>query len=156
MTRTAEEVETELAALGAHGFGGINPTEAQLRELVTEDREGPLHFVNLLAYRERAEYPDGHELAGAGLSGQEAYARYSTVALEQITRRGGRLVLFNHGEQVLIGAAEQWHHVGIMEYPNSRAFIEMLTDPEYVAASVHRTAGLAATVIAVTRPLLPA
>lgn len=156
MARSPEEIDAVIAALGTHGFGGINPTEAQLRELLTEDRGGPLQFINLLRYRDTAQYPVGHELADAGLTGQEAYLRYSAVTMEQIGKRGGRLALFNHGEQVLIGTDDHWHHVAAMEYPDTEAFVSMLLDPEYVAGSIHRTAGLAATVIVVTRAHLPA
>ena len=63
--RSSGEVEAVVAALAAeHGFGGINPTEEQLRVLVAADRGGPLHFLNLLAYRDEAAYPADHELAG--------------------------------------------------------------------------------------------
>lgn len=66
--------------LGTHGTAGINPEASQLRALLEADREGPLQFVNLLAYRERAVYPEGHELAHEDLSGSEAYGRYGVIA----------------------------------------------------------------------------
>lgn len=152
--RPSDEVHAVVAALaGHHGFGGINPTEEQLRALVAADRDGPLHFLNLLAYRERAAYPAGHELAGAGLTGEQAYHRYGAVALEHIGRRGGRLVTFSAVEAVLAGDDGPWDQIGIMEYPDTRAFLDMIADPDYVAGLVHRTAGLDRTAIVVTRPL---
>ena len=89
---SAEDTESLIRELGAHGAGGINPDEAQLRTLLQSDPEGPLQFVNLLAYRDRAAYPEGHELADAGLSGAEAYGRYGAIALGHVLRRGGALI----------------------------------------------------------------
>lgn len=154
--RPVDEVESEVSPLvSAHGLGGVNPTEAQLRALVAADRDGPLHFLNLLSFREEAAYPAAHELAGAGLTGEEAYHRYGLVALGQVILREGRLVTFSSVEATLIGADEGWDQVVIMEYPDTRAFLDMLAAPDYVAALVHRDAGLARTAILVTRPVLP-
>ena len=117
--------------------------------------EGPLQFVNLLAYRDRATYPEDHELADAGLSGADAYGRYGTIALGHVMRRGGELTLYNDVCQVLIGQTRQWDQVAIMQYPDTGAFVDMILDPEYQAGLVHRDAGLADTVILVSRSLLP-
>ena len=68
-------------------FGGINPDEDQLRACSSPREDGPLQFVNLLSYTTEAQYPEGHELARAGLSGAEAYGRYGAVALDHVVRR---------------------------------------------------------------------
>jgi hypothetical protein len=72
---SADDMESTICRLGAHGMGGIKPDESQLRSLLQADYGRPLQFVNLLAYRETATYPVGHELADAALSGAEAYGR---------------------------------------------------------------------------------
>jgi uncharacterized protein (DUF1330 family) len=153
--RSPAEIDAVLRELAAHGLGGISPTSEQLRGLLEADRDGPLQFVNLLAYHASARYPAAHALAGRGGSGAEAYARYGAVALRHVTQRGGRLALMNAVEQAIIGPEDGWHQVAIMQYPSSEAFVDMLRDPDYVAALVHRDAGLAKTVVLVTRPLLP-
>lgn len=155
MARSQAGIEAVLGEIAKHGLGGVNPNLAQLRSLLEADRDGPLQFVNLLAYHERARYPAGHALAGRGGSGAEAYARYGAVALRHVTQRGGRLALMNAVEQTLIGPEDGWNQVAIMQYPSTAAFVEMLRDPDYVAALVHRDAGLAKTAVLVTRPLLP-
>ena len=71
-------------------------------------------------------------------------------------QRGRRLVALSDVEQDLIGAEAGWHQIAIMAYPNADAFIDMLRDPDYVAALIHRHAGLAETVVLVCRPLCPA
>lgn len=150
-----EGVDTLIEELAGHGLGGTNPDAGQLRALLEADRDGPLHFVNLLAFHDEARYPDSHDLAAAGLTGEQAYARYGEVALDHVTRRGGRLVTFNVVEQTVIGTEAGWHQVATMEYPDTGAFVDMVRDPAYTAALVHRDAGLAATLVLVTRPLLP-
>lgn len=156
MKRAAAEIDAVVAALTKHGVGGVNPTVEQLRALLVADRDGPLHFVNLLSYRELAQYPAGHEMASRKLTGEQAYGLYGQVALKHVLQRGGRLVTWNGVEQAIIGADTSWHHVATMEYRSTDAFIEMVTDPEYDASLVHRDAGLAKTLVLVTRPLLPA
>jgi uncharacterized protein (DUF1330 family) len=152
---SAGEAESVVRELAAHGSGSINPDETQLRTLLESDTEGPLQFVNLLAYRDRATYPEGHELVDAELTGAEAYGRYGAIALGHVLRRGGDLTLYNDVCQVLIGQTGRWDQVAVMQYPGTGAFVDMILDPEYQAGLVHRDAGLAETVILVTRSLLP-
>jgi uncharacterized protein (DUF1330 family) len=149
-----EDAASLLGELGAHGVGGINPDEAQLLALLRSDGQGPLQFVNLLAYHRRASYPEGHELAQAGLTGAEAYGLYGAIALDHVVRRGGALTLYNDVLGVLIGQADPWDQVAVMEYPGTDAFVDMVRDPAYQAGLVHRDAGLAQTVVLVSRPLL--
>jgi uncharacterized protein (DUF1330 family) len=149
-----EDVAALLTNMRSHGFGGINPDEDQLRTLLESGEEGPLQFVNLLSYHPRARYPEGHELAGAGLSGADAYGRYGAVALDHVARRGGTLVLYNDVRQILIGRTGPWDQIAIMQYPGIDAFVDMIRDPDYQAGLVHRDAGLAETAILVSRPLL--
>lgn len=153
--RSADEIAALTKELERHGLGGINPDADQIHELIAADRGGPLQFVNLLRYYDQARYPKGHDLDGAGISGADAYARYGMTALEHVTRRGGRLVLYNDVHQVLIGGRDHWDQVAIMEYADTEAFLDMILDPDYVAGLVHRDAGLANTVVVVTRSLLP-
>jgi uncharacterized protein (DUF1330 family) len=149
-----EDAAVLLVELGSHGFGGINPDEQQLRALLASGEDGPLQFVNLLSYHSDARYPEGHELARAGLSGADAYGRYGAVALDHVVRRGGTLILYNDVLQVLIGRTRPWDQIAIMQYPGKDAFVDMIRDPEYQAGLVHRDAGLAETAILVSRSLL--
>jgi uncharacterized protein (DUF1330 family) len=152
--RSEQDVAALLSELGAHASGGINPDGQQLRELLASGEAGPLQFVNLLSYYPEARYPQSHELAGAGGTGAEAYGRYGAVALDHVVRRGGTLILYNDVLQVLIGQSGPWDQIAIMQYPEIDAFVDMIRDPDYQAALVHREAGLAATAILVSRPLV--
>ena len=86
----------------------VDPNEPgveQLQSLLALDQEGPFHFVKLLAFKKEAEYPAGHTLASAQLSGAEAYDKYGAVAFEQVARRGGRLITLNKVEMEVIGSS---------------------------------------------------
>jgi uncharacterized protein (DUF1330 family) len=140
--------------LGEHIGGGIDPTEAQVQAYLDYQGEGRVHMINLLKYRPRAEYPQGHELAGeAGGTGGEAYQRYGAAAVPKIFEYGGRIVGMSRPYQVFIGEGQDWDDVVTVEYPNHNAFIEMMRDPEYRAAIVHRDAGLERTVVIAAAPL---
>ena len=151
-----EDFESAYQQLEDLLVGSNEPSKDQLRDLFRGNLEGPFHFVNLLRFKESADYPSDHELSNQDLDGAQAYDMYGAVALEQVTKRGGRLVTLNNVEKQLIGASTGWHRVATMEYQNIKAFVDMLLDPDYQAALVHREAGLEATEVLVTRPLLTA
>ncbi len=149
-----QDIQSVVEMLAQHGQSPIDPTEEQLRGLLSGSLEGPFHFVNLLKFRTQADYPEDHELAGKGLSGAEAYDQYGAVALAQVTKRGGRLITLNEVERTVIGGGTGWERIATMEYPSINAFIEMLLDAEYQASLVHRNAGLEATEVYASRPLI--
>ena len=121
----------------------INPSQKQLQEFlerVPDDQ--PIVMLNLLRYRERAEYPPGFDASPC--SGVEAYQRYGAVATQRVASVGGRVVWAGSAQATVIGPEdEQWDHVILVEYPSKQAFAAMIAQPEYQAASPHRTAALA-------------
>lgn len=99
-------------------------------------RDGPLHMLNLIRLRDRANYPDGRNATGA-----EAYSAYGRESQAVFVRLGGRIVWRGKFEQTLIGPGdENWDVCFIAEYPSSAAFVEMIKDPAYRAAMQHRAA----------------
>jgi len=115
-----------------------------------DDREGPIHMINLVKLRDRAEYEDGREATGA-----EAYRAYGRESGPVFQRLGGKIVWRGAMELMLIGPAdaEQWDLCFIAEYPSPGAFVEMIFDPDYRKAMVHRQAAVADSRLIRTRPL---
>ncbi|MDV4145560.1 MULTISPECIES: DUF1330 domain-containing protein [Shimia] len=102
------------------------------------DRPGPIHMLNLVKLRDRAEYEDGREA-----SGKEAYAAYGRESAPVFKRLGGRIVWRGAMEQMVIGPKEEgWDLCFIAEYPSPQAFVDMLKDPEYRKAMAHRQAAV--------------
>lgn len=60
----------------------IDPTTDQVRELRDAGPDGPVVMLNLLKFREQANYPAGSPHAPC--SGAEAYRRYQTAFVETV------------------------------------------------------------------------
>jgi uncharacterized protein (DUF1330 family) len=95
-------------------------------------------MLNLIRLRDRAAYPDGRSVSGA-----EAYAAYGRESQPVFARLGGRIAWRGRFEQMVIGpASEAWDICFIAEYPSVGAFVEMIKDPLYRAAMLHRQAAV--------------
>lgn len=120
----------------------VMPTSAErIEEMQQSGPDGPIFMVNLLKFKERAEYVDGRE---TDLTGYEAYELYAEVVTRIIGDYGGELMFAADVTFLALGQVEDlWDEVAIATYPNRRALFDMSTSDEWRAASVHRTAGLA-------------
>lgn len=121
----------------------VNPTRAQFDRFKELPRDRPIHMLNLIQLRDRAEYPAGHALHGAELSGRDAYRNYGRTSVELFQQVGGRIVWSGEPELVVTGPeTERWDIAFIAEYPNATAFFKMIKDPAYAEHVVHRTAAV--------------
>lgn len=122
----------------------IDPTRAQFEAFKHLDRDRPIEMLNLVRFREQAAYPEDHPEAVNGLSGAEAYALYGRHSGPVFARVGGEIVWRGAMETMLIGPeTESWDAVFVARYPTANAFLEMVTDPDYRKAVVHRQAAVA-------------
>lgn len=95
-------------------------------------------MLNLVRFRETADYPDSRLATGA-----EAYAAYGRESYSVFSRLGGRIIWRGQFELLLIGPDEErWDACFIAEYPTIDAFVEMLRDPGYREAVKHRQAAV--------------
>jgi uncharacterized protein (DUF1330 family) len=135
----------------------IDPERAQFDAFKALPRDTKIHMLNLVRFKDKAAYPAGHALAGAGLSGAEAYANYGTDSGPVFQRVGGSIVWRGSMEAMLIGPeGEKWDAMFVAEYPNSGAFMEMVTDPVYRQAVIHRQAAVETSRLIRTAPgLIP-
>ena len=123
--------------------GSIDPSRAQFDAFKALPRDTPIHMLNLIRLRERADYPEGHPNHGAGMTGAEAYRAYGAALAPFLSRLGGRQVWAGRPETVVTGPEdERWDLAFIIEYPGSAAFMAMVTDAEYKEVVKHRTAGV--------------
>jgi uncharacterized protein (DUF1330 family) len=122
----------------------IDPSKTNFEAFKDLPRDQPIHMLNLLQYRDQAEYPEGHDNAGKDWSGRRAYKEYGKTSGPIFRRVGGEIVWRGAFEAVLTGPeAMRWHDGFIAQYPSAAAFFEMVKDPEYQKAVVNRTAALA-------------
>jgi uncharacterized protein (DUF1330 family) len=136
----------------------IDPTPAQLEDFAARATSviGPIRMLNLLRFREVADYGDRPDPSDHGAStGAQAYTRYGEVAMAEVAAVGGSQFEAAVAHQTVIGPEDEvWDLVAIIEYPSPAAFLEMIAKPSYQAGVYHRTAGLADTRIIMTTSLL--
>ena len=122
----------------------IDPSRANFEAFKNLPRDETIHMLNLLLYRDEAEYPAGHEHADKDWSGRRAYEEYGKTSGPIFRRVGGSIVWRGAFQTVVTGPeAMRWHDGFVAQYPNSGAFFEMIKDPDYELAVVNRTAALA-------------
>ncbi len=121
----------------------VDPEREQFETFKALDRDQPIEMLNLVKFRAKAAYPEGHDLAGSDLTGAEAYGRYGAETAPIIARLGASIVWRGVFQTVLIGPdSEDWDEIFVARYPTVNAFLEMVTDPEYRKAVVHRQAAV--------------
>jgi uncharacterized protein (DUF1330 family) len=119
----------------------VVPTPEQIQELTAEGHDRPIYMVNLLKFKEKAEYEDGRETE---LTGQQAYGIYGSEVVAHLAQVGGKPVIGGRVTGLRLGVVEElWDSVAIAMYPNRKAMLKMITDPEYLKSAEHRSAGLA-------------
>ncbi len=126
----------------------LTPTAEQVQRLVASDSDRPVVMLNLLRFKERADGID------EGVSGREAYARYGEAAAPFLAAVGGRLLNAVQAGEVVIGPQEtEWDVALLVEYPSRKRFLEMATNPEYLAVHAHREAALADSRLIACEPM---
>ena len=113
---------------------------AQMQAMMEKGPDGPIFMVNLLKFKERAEYEDGR---ATDLSGRDAYMIYGRAVGELLPKFGGRPVFVGDVTFLSLGQAEElWDEVAIAMYPDRASMVRMAMSEEWRAIAVHRTAGL--------------
>lgn len=119
----------------------LNETELTKAFAALPDDDGAVSMLNLLRYRERAEYVGHPEQQPC--SGREAYARYAKLAFPLVSAVGARPVFIGICiGHVIAPPSERWDDLLLVEYPTRHAFVDALTSTAYRAISFHRTAAL--------------
>lgn len=121
----------------------IDPSPENFQAFKDLPRDEPIHMLNLLRYRDHAEYPEGHEHHGNGWSGRRAYEEYGKTSGPIFSGVGGKIVWRGAFQTMVTGPDDKgWHDGFVAEYPNSGAFFQMIKNPDYKLAVVNRTAAL--------------
>ncbi|MDE0319218.1 MAG: DUF1330 domain-containing protein [Acidimicrobiaceae bacterium] len=120
----------------------VLPTSPErIDEMMQPGPDGPIYMVNLLKFKDKAEYEDGRE---TDLTGFEAYQLYGRAVSRIIQDYGGEIQFAADVTFLSLGQVEElWDEIAIAKYPNRGALLAMSSSPEWQEAAVHRTAGLA-------------
>ena len=118
----------------------VMPNDQQMTGFLEEGKDQPIYMVNLLKFKGKAVYPDKRE---TDLTGEEAYAIYSQEVIKHLEKVGGKPIFGGKGARLMLGEVEDlWDVVAIAMYPNRKAMLDMISDPEYIKSAQHRAAGL--------------
>ena len=122
----------------------LEPTQAAGRALISRRIAGSVLMLNLLRFREIANYSATPDLAPVEpISGAEAFNRYIAETLPHLRASGGELLLLCEGGPFLIGPDdERWDMMMLVRQRSVDAFIAFATNADYVAGLGHRIAAL--------------
>lgn len=117
--------------------------DAIAKELAELPANTPVFMLNLLKFRDQADY--GANAGGfSPCTGREAYfERYAPVASAHVAELGGEVVWAGEAQAMLIAPPdEDWDTTLLVRYPDRDAFLALTAIPEYQDVVVHRTAAL--------------
>jgi hypothetical protein len=122
----------------------LEPTQASGRAFVMRQIQGHVVMLNLLRFREIADYSATPDLAPATpISGAAAFQRYIEHTLPYLRETGGDLMFLGSGGQFLIGPeAERWDLVMMVRQESAESFLAFASHKAYLAGMGHRTAAV--------------
>ncbi len=122
----------------------LDPTQEAGRAFVMRKITGELIMLNLLRFRDVADYSATPELAPASpISGAEAFQRYIDHTSPYLRESGGDLLYLGQGGAFLIGPQnERWDVAMLVRQHSVEAFLSFASNRAYLAGIGHRTAAL--------------
>lgn len=121
-----------------------------LHRLATSEDDDPVWMINLMHYRERADYADGRPSDLGGREADDVYAPFGPFA-----EVGAELVFVADVDTRLLGDTPAWDRIAVVRYPTRRSFVEMQALPEFVELHHHKEAGMASTIVLGGIPIRP-
>ncbi|MBI4933004.1 MAG: hypothetical protein HY828_03940 [Actinobacteria bacterium] len=129
-------------------YGQIDRDYAMKMLTMAPEDDGPIWMVNLMKYREKADYADGRE---SDITGKEADDRYAPLG--PLKAIGAQPVFLADVETQFLNDTPKWDRVGIVKYPSRKAFLEMQQRPDFKELHHHKEAGMAETIVCGCLPM---
>jgi hypothetical protein len=122
----------------------LEPTQESARALLRRGIKGEVVMLNLLRFREIADYSATPELAPeTPISGAAAFDRYVAHTLPLLRASGGDLVFLGEGGRLLIGPEdERWDAAMLVRQQSVETFLAFASDAAILAGLGHRTAAV--------------
>ncbi|WP_017931401.1 DUF1330 domain-containing protein [Robiginitomaculum antarcticum] len=120
-------------------LNATDPTPAQIEAFLDLPDGQPVFMVNLLKFKDKAEYKDGE-----AVSGKTAYGRYAKGfgdMLAEMSIEGVETVYGGAANVYLIGNGD-WDAVAIVRYPDAKTMFDTVSSAAYRKIHHHRRAGL--------------
>ena len=122
----------------------LDPTDESVGQLLRRGISAPITMLNLLRFRDWADYSDFPEAAPPDpITGRDAYDLYISHTLPFLTAAGGSVTFLGDGGPSLVGPPdERWDLVMAVRQASVQDFLAFATDDAYLAGVCHRTAAL--------------
>lgn len=130
-------------------YGQVDRDYAIRLATTPSEDDGPVWMVNLMKYREIADYADGRD---SKISGREADDLYTPM--DSLAGVGAEIVFVGDVEQQLLGDAPAWDRIAVVKYPTRRSFIEMQSREDFTAKHHHKEAGMEQTIVIGSQPIV--
>ncbi len=123
----------------------LTPSWESGRDLFRRNIVGEVVMLNLLRFRDTADYAATPELAPAeAISGAEAFRRYVTHTQPYLEASGGSLLFIGEGGPFFIGPeTERWDRAMLVRQSSVQNFIAFANHEGYLAGYGHRLAAVA-------------
>jgi hypothetical protein len=128
-------------------YGTLNAEYGMKMATMSPD-DGPVWMVNLMKYRDVADYADGRH---SRITGQAADDLYSP--LDSLAAVGAAPVFFGDVDQQLLGDDPVWDRVAVVKYPTRRSFVDMQSLPSFQESHQHKDAGMKKTIVMGCEPM---
>lgn len=149
-----EEIEDALQKLRSTDPMHNNEEEIEdVRQLLASDDGKEFVMQNLVRYRPKALYPEGHHF---GDDPREADKRYGKSIIGDLLSYGN-LVIFiarKTGDFVKPEGADAWHYVAMVRYRSRRDFVRFATRANQAEKFMHKWAAIEKTHVFPVKPII--
>ena len=120
----------------------LDVTQEQGKEFFQRQIEGEITMLNLLRFREVADYSAHPELApDQPISGEHAYQLYMQYTWPFLIQAGGEVTFLGKSGNFLIGPTdEKWDMVLLVRHASLEKFMAFASHEDYLKIAGHRTA----------------
>lgn len=122
----------------------IDATDESAVQLFSRNIKGEIVMLNLLRFREVADYAAFPDLAPEQpISGRAAFQRYIDHTLPFLHDSGGGIEFLGEGGKFFVGPQdERWDLMMLIRQDSLHSFIAFATNEAYLVGVGHRTASL--------------
>ncbi len=127
-----------------NGTTYLEPTQESGRDFMLRGIEGEVIMLNLLRFREIADYSGTPDLQpDEPISGAAAYDLYVEHTLPHLRESGGDLEFVGEGGSLLIGPPdERWDAVLLVRHRSVQTFMSFAQNEAYLGGMGHRLAAI--------------
>jgi hypothetical protein len=160
-TTTAAAVDTATTTVaaapdgageGGPSFGSFNAELAA--EMAGSEETGPFFMINLIDFRDQAEYADGRE---TDLTGRQANDLYGETGVQELFEGGMRPAFSGNVAPEQVSPPDPaWEQVAIARYPSYADFFALTSNPVFQEGAEHKDAGVETSSVIVTNRVVDA